>query len=848
MPLEAYRAKRDFRVTPEPPNRARKRAARGRPKRFAGGEFVVQLHAARALHCDFRLEWPDGVLKSWAVPKGPSLDPALKRLAVHVEDHPFDYRTFEGVIPAGQYGAGKVIVWDRGRWMPEGDPIAAYARGELKFTLEGARLHGGFALIRTRRTDRGKDQWLLIKERDAHAQRGAAFDFGDRSRSVVSGRALAEVGTEAAPAGGGTPRVKLPASLECQLATAVEAAPTGAGWWFETKFDGYRMLARVDARGTRLFSRSGRDWTERFPRIVAELGRLALGPSWLDGEIVVLDEHGLSRFQRLQNALDAGEDAALRYFVFDAPYLNGTDLRARPLRERKALLERALARAGDGPVRLSQHLDLDAATAQRDACEMGFEGLIAKRVDAPYRAARTRDWLKLKCRKRQEFVVVGYTEPAGSRTHFGALLLAYAEKRAAWRFAGRVGTGFDRARLSRLAGRLRALEVEAPALAVPRQPGRVHWVKPELVVEVEFAEWTDDGLVRQASFVGVREDKPARAVGRERSVAPPRAARLAAARTHAARIAQPALPADARITHPERIVFPKDGRLSTGVTKVALAEYYARIAPVLLPHLVSRPLSIVRAPDGLEGERFFQKHAHGHFPKAVGALRIVDAHGATQEHLCVRDLAGLLGLVQMGTVELHGWGSRAKTIERPDRLAFDLDPDEGLPWARVVEAAQLARTTLDALGLATLPMTTGGKGLHLVAHVAPKADWAAIEAFAKGVAEYLARTLPSAFTANMSKAKRRGKIFLDYLRNQRSATAVMPYSVRLKPGATVATPISWAELARGVDPGRFDVETVPERVRRGRDAWGTIQPQPFDLRAARARLARLLEDARAVRR
>ena len=843
MALDKYRSKRDFHVTPEPA--ARGPSPRGRGN-VAGGRFVVQLHDARRMHCDFRLAWDDGTLRSWAVPKGPSLDPAVKRLAVQVEDHPAEYADFEGEIPAGQYGGGRVIVWDEGRWFPKGNAVAGYDRGNLKFSLQGRRLNGDWALVRIRRSEGGRAQWLLLKERDSFARRGEELKFDRDATSVLSGRTLETVGAprtpDSMPRKAPRPRRKtghaaLPAALECQLATEADAAPTGDGWWFETKFDGYRLLARITANEVRLLSRSGRDWTQRFPALAGQLAALELADSWLDGEVVVLDERGLSRFQHLQNALERRDDRDVRYFVFDTPFLHGEDLRARPLVERKERLDAALAGAAPGRVAVSPHVLLDAHRAHRDACDMGFEGLIAKRMDGPYRAGRSQDWLKLKCRKRQEFVVVGYTEPAGSRAHFGALLLAYRDGARRWRFAGRVGTGFTGQRLAALSHALRPLAITKPVLEVPHRRGvRVHWVRPKMVVEVEFADWTDDGLVRQASFVGIREDKSSNEVTRERATKRPASAR--AARRRGAKISANA--EGLRVTHPERIVFPADGALTAPVTKNALAQYYVSIAPFLLTHAADRPLALVRAPEGLHGAHFFQKHLHGRFPDGVKSVPVSDSHGTPQEHLCVRDSDGLVSLVQMGGVELHGWGCRAPRIEKPDRLVFDLDPDESIPWARVVEAAELTRTVLEGLRLRVLLMTTGGKGLHLVSHIAPRTGWDIVEAFTKAVAEHIAGVLPALFTASPSKAKRRGRIFIDYLRNQRGATAVMPYSVRLRAGATVATPITWQELRDGLRPAELNVETVAARLHRRRsDAWHTPLLQSFNVAAGLRRLQRL---------
>ncbi|CAM8758730.1 DNA ligase D [Burkholderia pseudomallei] len=1118
--LSVYRSRRRFGETPEPegarrsPRRTKgagragdesKRRARGDAAASSRGErvarrgraqqpaparrrsalhYVIQEHHARRLHYDFRLEL-DGTLKSWAIPKGPSLDPSVKRLAVHVEDHPLEYAAFEGEIPEGHYGAGSVIVWDRGAWTPAGGIAAAragYRAGKLSFTLDGDKLHGGWALVRGRglRDSGGKhEQWLLIKERDgdardqadydvlrarpgsvlggarsARARRGRAAEPTERDAAApkrarasvpkgraeakTSGRAPRTVSNGTAGAGKGaskregtntgngarsgkgsgkgagkgvaTPRRKraaapqsfdvdsadtdspaarglalpaglaarfglsgakraaLPRTLRPQLATLVDAPPPGKDWLYEAKFDGYRVLIRIDraaaSRPIAVHTREGLDWSAKFAAQLDALARLPVDRGWLDGEAVVLDRAGVPDFQALQNALGAGRSNDVTLFLFDVPFLNGFDLRGVPLERRRALLAALVAAHASDVLRYSESLAFEAADLLTGACDAGLEGLIGKRRDGRYVEGRSRSWIKLKCRRRQEFVIGGYTEPAGRRSGFGALLLGvYArapgdegERRTrgaaetrderrrashasrtsrtsrapdagaarapqarplALRYVGRVGTGFGERTLRALARTLREHETgRMPFADVPRERSGtpVHWVKPVLVAECEFAEWTGDGIVRQASFVGLREDKPARTIVREQPQSmeteamnehadehtdehtDARAERRTGGRTRrkarddGARDA-PALArhpkrgdagssarkgardgeagkraaagsspssspssstspsisasgrtrgggrsasrdragdadeganedandhapreragapkvAGVRVSHPGRVIDPH-----TGTRKLDLVEYWEWIAPWLLPHLKGRPVSLVRAPADIGGELFFQKHADKlEIPNVALHAGLDPGHEAL---ITIDDVKGLVGAAQMGTIELHTWNAHVSNIEKPDRAVFDLDPDPSLDWRAVIEAAQLTRALLDELGLVSFCKTSGGKGLHVVVPLARHAGWDDVKAFAHAVARHMAATLPERFTATMGPRNRKGKIFVDYLRNNRGASTIAAYSVRARPGLGVSVPIAWDELPDTTGAAQWTLANLHERL------------------------------------
>ncbi|MCK9530176.1 MAG: DNA ligase D [Gammaproteobacteria bacterium] len=787
--LREYERRRDFRRTPEPPG---KRAVEG------GARFVIQKHAARRLHYDLRLEL-DGVLKSWAVPKGPSLDPSEKRLAVHVEDHPLDYADFEGVIPAGQYGAGTVMVWDTGTWEAVGDAREGYRKGRLHLRLTGARLRGEWVLARMHGAEAGenKQNWLLLKVRDAYARPGASAD-DDRAVSVLSGRTLAEIGAHPEFTWGESGRERaepphteaLPPMIGAQLATLVSAPPRGPDWLHEIKFDGYRTLCRIERGKVTLFSRNGKDWTGRFGALARAVRALPLHSGWLDGEVAVLLPDGRTSFGGLQQALSAGRDHDLVYFLFDLLYANGEDLTRRPLRERKALLAGLLEHLGTAvsPLRLAEHIEGDGEAVFQEACRLGLEGVVSKRAGAGHVPARTRDWLKVKCLARQEFVIGGFSAPSGARSGFGALLLGVYEG-PRLRYVGRVGTGFDEATLRDLRARLDALvmPVSPFADAVPRaRSGKnvVSFVQPVLVAEVAFVEWTADGVLRQPSFQGLREDKAPHEVHREGAagIPPPVPATSAPGAPLRTRIA------GLRLSNPDKVLYPEQG-----LTKRDLALYYASVADHLLPDLAGRPLTLLRCPEGHHQQCFFQKHATTGLAAGIRRIPIAEKQGSGI-YLAVDDLAGVIGLVQMGVLELHTWGAHADAPEKPDRLVFDVDPDEGLPWEAVTTTVLALRARLADLGLTAFLKTTGGKGLHVVVPLLRRHAWDEVKQFAHALARSLVYDAPRAYTTNPSKAARRGKVYLDYLRNGRGATAIANYSTRARPGAPVAVPIAWEQV------------------------------------------------------
>jgi len=875
--LQRYREKRRFDRTPEPAG-----VPRASPQRL---EFVIQRHHARRLHYDFRLEW-DGVLKSWAVPKGPSLDPAEKRLAVEVEDHPYEYRTFSGDIPAGEYGAGHVVIWDRGHWVPEGDVDASLARGKLDFALEGERLHGRWSLVRLREDARGKPNWLLLKRRDAHALRHAGGPdvtelytdpvVGTEPRAGTTWTRAAGLtvpkgsedgkprkrqaktrgaGRPAHPAVARRSRARVPEFIAPQLATAVEAVPSSGRWITELKFDGYRIVAYVDDATVHCYTRSGLDWTHRMPHIATALAQLGLRDAWIDGELVAVDEQGVPQFQRLQQALDPGGGGQTLFMAFDALRLYGADLRDKPQHERKRLLQQALADlARGGPVRVVDFVDGESATLRQQACNQGYEGVILKDADAAYRSGRNRSWLKLKCRREQEFVIAGYTRTAAGRNTLTALLLGYYDEDGRLRFAGRAGTGFSEQQLGGLRRQLDELATKTSPFADPAQlrgKEKPQWVRPELVAQVRFAEWTDSGLLRQPLFLGLREDVAAAKVRREPDAvfgAPaasasrkPAARRPRRERTNAATPAARSGKRPARVpspptrssqasapkvtarrdavtlTHPQRVLFPTDG-----VTKQQLAQYYEAIAPALWPHLKTRPLSLIRATSA-QGRTFFQRHIEG---ESFPGLTPVSIPSSDEEpYFVCSSEASIPWLAQMGAVELHTWGSRMPRPERADRLTFDLDPDPTLPWERVKEAATLVRQLLEELGLATQLKTSGGAGLHVVVPLTRGPPMEVAASFARRVAEHLARLIPQRFSARRGATNRQGKVYVDWQRNQFAATTVAAYSPRHRPGVPVSMPIGWDELGRqDLRNAHFNIRNAVARIADRGDAWADEAP------------------------
>ncbi len=800
LSLEDYRAKRDFSRSPEPVGHA---AAAG-----GGGRFVVQKHRARRLHYDFRLEL-DGVLKSWAVTRGPSLDPGDKRLAVEVEDHPLEYGGFEGVIPQGEYGGGTVLLWDCGRWEPVGDPHQGLADGVLKFHLAGEKLTGGWALVRLKDDRRGRRNWLLVKERDA-----AARDRGDilaeQPLSVASHHDLDQIA--AAPAGvwsgsralaaaqPGARRGPLPEHFEPQLASPAAEAPAGDGWLHEIKFDGYRLVCRIAAGAARLITRGGLDWTTRFGALAQAAAELPCGEALIDGEVVVLTASGASDFGALQQALAEGRDGELTYYAFDILHVDGIDLTATPLEARKAVLADLLRRAAPR-LRLSDHVIGRGPEVRRRACSLAAEGVVSKRRDQPYRPGRSHDWVKSKCMARDEFVIGGFTRSVADRRRIGALLLGYWQD-GKLRYAGKVGSGFSEAILEDLLQRLTELARDQPVFADPPAE-RMQWCEPRLVAEIEFAAWTRDGHLRHPVFHGLRDDKePAEVV---RSAAPNSGGGQidGDAERHLQRFA---------FTHPDRLLWPDQG-----ITKRGLAEFYALVAPFMLPQVSGRPLSLLRCPEGAGKACFFQRHAGRGLDANIKTVPVA----GEEPTLWIAELDGLLALAQMGVLEIHQWGCRVEDIERPDRLCFDLDPDPNLAWEVVIDAAREIRRRLAELSLTSFLKTAGGKGLHLVVPLTPGPGWDEVKTFCKALADRLARERPDRYVSTIAKAQRSGRILIDYLRNQRSASFIAPFSTRARPGAPVSVPLAWDELDPGVRSDLYTVANIGRRLGAlGGDPWG----------------------------
>ncbi|WP_027664331.1 DNA ligase D [Rhizobium leguminosarum] len=871
--LSTYRSKRDFQKTAEPSGE--KRLARSNRRRF-----VIQKHDATRLHYDLRLEL-DGVFKSWAVTKGPSLDPHDKRLAVEVEDHPLDYGDFEGTIPKGQYGGGTVMLWDRGYWEPEGkkSPEQALAKGDFKFTLEGKRLHGSFVLVRMRNDrDRGKrTNWLLIKHHDEFSveENGEAI-LEENDTSVASGRTMEMIaagkGRKPKPfmveggdvqadavwdsnhglaaeerkedAGGGrksnpATKVDLPDFIAPQLCQTLERPPAGTGWIHEIKFDGYRIQMRVLDGEATLKTRKGLDWTAKYPEIAEAASTLP--DAIIDGEICALDGSGAPDFAALQAALSEGKTSELVYFAFDLLYEGGEDLRSLPLVARKARLQSLLSDAGSDPrIRFVEHFETGGDAVLRSACKLSLEGIISKQADAPYQSGRTESWAKSKCRAGHEVVIGAYAKTNGK---FRSLLVG-VYRGDHFVYVGRVGTGYGAKKVETLLPKLKALETaKSPFTGVgaPKKEAEVTWLKPELVAEIEFAGWTADGIVRQAAFKGLREDKPAKEVKAERPAKPGQTD-----------VPQPAVQVKARpirrknakaevmgvlISNPDKPLWP-DANDGEAVTKEELASYYEAVGSWLIEHIKGRPCSVIRAPDGIGGEQFFQRHA---MPGTSNLLELVKVFGDKKPYLQIDRVEGLAAVAQIGAVELHPWNCEPHQPEVPGRLVFDLDPGPDVPFSAVVSAAREMRDRLDALGLISFCKTTGGKGLHVVTPLANNKrkplSWAEAKSFAHDVCQQMARDNPDLYLIKMTKSLRNGRIFLDYLRNDRMATAVAPLSPRARPGATVSVPLTWNQVKSDLDPKRFTIRTVPALLAKS-PAWEDYCDGQRPLEQAIKRLAK----------
>jgi bifunctional non-homologous end joining protein LigD len=888
--LARYRSMRDFKVTAEPSGgKDVEKSVAGKDAEKQGLPFVIQKHAASHLHYDFRLGW-NGVLKSWAVAKGPSYFTGDKRLAVQVEDHPMEYGGFEGIIPQGQYGGGTVMVWDQGTWEPqEGhtDVDAGLRAGSLKFVMHGTKMKGKWALIRMggKAANERKPNWLLIKEHDDFERTDKDKAITEEaSNSVVTGRSLEEIAKqedhvwnskdtakgkawyrkENSGAGGekavpavekraraargadafasrlkGAPKERLPEFIAPELAMQETKPPSGEGWLHELKLDGYRVQARKDGGRVQLLTRTGLDWTHRMKTIATQLESLPAESAILDGEVVVLAESGTTSFADLQAAFQEGEKKPLTYFVFDLLHLNGHNLRGLPLIERKEILEALLQDVGEY-VRFSEHLETSGETMFHKACELHAEGIVSKRSASKYVSGRGGDWLKLKCIHEQEFVIGGFTLPSNGSHGVGALLLGYYEgKRLV--YAGRTGTGFTQKTHRVLRDQLEALrQAENPFDKPPAEARRgANWVKPQLVAQVNFATWTADNLVRQASFKGLREDKPANEVKREDTGPTPRgtqrashavAGEIAAKTAPSAAVAKAAKPvaakqvaakqvamekAPVRLTHADKILDEE-----TQLTKQQLADYYWAVAQHMLPHIEGRPLSLVRCPEGSGHPCFYQKHVNHMLPPGIGGVDVPDKKtGKVEEYITLSTAEALAGLAQMGVLEVHPWGSRNDDLEHPDRIIIDLDPDAAIAWPRLAESAGEVRKGLKKLGLESFLKSTGGKGLHVVVPFEPEFDWTLIKQFAHEFVLRMEKAEPNLYLTKMSKAARKDKIFLDYLRNERGATAVAAYSPRARAGAPVSLPLQWSELKLPERTVAHVADFAEWKGRLSRDPW-----------------------------
>ncbi len=861
--LERYREMRDFSKTAEPSGKDGKEAGKegskhaASPSKAGALPFVIQKHAATRLHYDFRLGL-HGVLKSWAVTKGPSYVPGDKRLAVQVEDHPMEYGGFEGTIPKGQYGGGTVMLWDEGTWEPLGDADEALAKGNLKFILHGKKLQGKWVLVRMggKAAKEAKPNWLLIKEHDEHEQTASDEPIVEKEpNSVLTNRDMEAIAREGdhvwqsnrpessgadkkesavlfAPAELPGKKEALPSFIAPQLASEASTPPVGAHWVHELKLDGYRIQAHIDKSGKiRLFTRSGLEWTHRMPLIVRGLGRLKVKDAILDGEVVVLDADGQSSFAKLQAAFEDGASHPLTYFVFDLLHLNGHNLRQEPLAKRKQILAEMLDTLPEHEViRYGQHIETEGAPIFDAACKMGAEGIVSKRSDSTYTSGRSKSWIKIKCVRRQEFVIGGFTKPANGTEGIGALVLGYYEEKKLI-YAGRTGTGFTQANGRILRQRLEAMkQSKMPFMEVPPAAAKgALWVRPELVAEVQFSTWTADNLVRQASFKGLREDKKAAEVRREvpdPSLTAQATGGSESAAKHRGKSkssdptpdpATEAAPSKLgfRVTHPDKVVDPE-----TGVTKQALIDYYLAVAPRMVPHVAGRPLSLVRCPNGAGQKCFYQKQLGQGMPSAIGGVEIPRAKGdATETYVTVDSAEGLAGLAQMNVLEIHPWGSTNVDLEHPDRIIFDLDPDEAVSWSTLCDGALEVRERLKKLGLQSFVKTTGGKGLHVVAPIRPKFEWDRIKAFTHAFTLQMEQDNSKLYISKMTKAARKNKIFVDYLRNEREATAVAPYSSRARLGMASALPLEWAELNGSKAPKFLIAEFADWSERLRKDPW-----------------------------
>jgi len=795
MPLKKYRKKRDFKKTTEPYGDKKKSRKQERL-------FVVQKHAAKHLHYDFRLEYK-GTLLSWAVPKGPSLDPANKRLAVHVEDHPLSYGDFEGTIPKGEYGGGSVMVWDLGTWEEETDN--GYKNGILTFTLHGHKLKGKWKLIQIKQDPKN---WLLIKVQDKYAKNKNDYDITvEKPLSVATGRNMDQIAKNTTPKNKkktqkksntalikkilkkfDLKKSKFPDTVKPQLATLVDKAPASDHWLHEIKYDGYRLLCHINQK-IKMLTRGQLDWANKFKPLVADVEQLNLNETILDGELVAIDENKSSNFQQLQNAIHSQHTENLIYYVFDILYYEGYDLRALPLIERKKILKALLPKT-DLAIQYSDHIIGNGQTVYEKACDLSYEGIISKEIQSPYLQKRTKNWLKVKCMGRQEFLVCGFTQAQGSRAYFGSLILGYYDNKNVLRYAGHVGTGFNATSLKEINTQLQKLKTKiCPFKTAVKEPNLASWVKPKLVIEVEFREWTSEEILRHPSFKGIRLDKPAVNVNKEQNLS------------------------SMKITNPEKLLYPKQK-----ITKGDVVQYYETASAFILPHLANRPLSILRCPNGWEQGCFYQKHIPNNQIKTLFTVDVKGSKGV-EKYLYIKNKEALVQLGQMGVLELHPWGCLVDNVEKPDMIIFDLDPGVDVAWKMVIECAFVVKEELENLDLESFVKTTGGKGLHIQIPIQRRYTWEDILHFSKVFVQYLTQKYPTKYLDTMVKAKRKGKIFIDYLRNHRGATAISPYSLRARDKAPIAVPLAWDELTTRLTSDYFNLSNILRRLDKHDDPW-----------------------------
>jgi len=791
MTLRAYHKKRNFKKTNEPI---------GKVANSSHHLFVIQKHDASHLHYDFRIEL-NGVLLSWAVPKGPCLDPSVKRLAVHVEDHPIEYGHFEGIIPQGEYGGGTVMLWDKGEWISgDDDPNAAYKKGHLKLILQAEKLKGTWHLIRFKKDD--DKSWFLIKGKDKYAKPFREYDITQKKPNSVFSSANLEQIKEMHEEKNDTKitltlkKSPFPKKIKPQLATLVDKPPQGGNFLHEIKLDGYRMIAYKNGKMIRLLSRRHQDYTQQFKNIVKEIEKLPIKNIIFDGEIVLLDENNKANFQLLQHAI--GADAPFKYYIFDLLYYDQYHLMPLALLERKKILKNILAHHLCHDLIYHDHIIGNGIKIFKHACQLGFEGIVSKKCDGPYEEKRTTSWLKIKCTKRQAFVIGGYSPPSGMRQYFGSLYLGHYDTKGRLQFCGNVGTGFSEKSLKTIFNACQKIIVtDCPFTTKP--PGFRHavWTTPKLIAEIEFSEWTKDGLLRQPSFKGLKEDKPAEKVTKEIET------EVQSIHDHLRM----------KLTHPNKILYPE-----LNITKLAVAEYYLSVSEWILPYITDRPITLVRCPLNVK-KCFYQKKTNKSTPTNVCSIKIKEK-AAIKDYIYIKNQAGLMGLVQMSVLEIHPWGSKVSQLEYPDMITIDLDPAPDVTWKQVVLTAKRIRMHLNEFKLKSFVKSTGGKGLHIVIPILPEYHWAEVKNFTHVFVSFIATQYPNEYVTQMSKSKRGGKIFIDYLRNVRGATAVAAYSTRARENASVAVPLAWDELSNHAKDTTFNIKTVLKRLEKlKKDPW-----------------------------